>query len=290
MAHTPSMTARQAKNAAVAQAKRQADNPAIELLERFGFIVRGAIYVLIGFLALKLALGAGGTAANPTSVITLIGRQPYGKLLLIVVAIGLAGYSLWGFVRALLDPLHRGNDMKGLVDRAGFLFSGISYGLLLIPTLQTFFNKSTSGAQATAASGGVPASLLSGSNGQWLVMALGVFWIAIGIGQLIIAYQEQFMNYLNTGQMNAEERKSAELLGRIGYAARGIVFGLIGLILLQIAPSSTAAHGAGFDAALNTLARGPFGALELGVVAFGLVLFGAYSAVAAKWTRISSRG
>src|SRR5512143_101328 len=92
------------------KAKRATANPWVERLERFGFVVRGLIYFIIGVLALELALGAGGATATPTSAIALIGRQPDGKLLLAIVALGLAGYALWGFVRAILDPLGKGSD------------------------------------------------------------------------------------------------------------------------------------------------------------------------------------
>jgi len=287
MATTSSNTTKQAGKAVVHEARHAATNPWFERLERLGYVVRGLIYVIIGVLALQLALGAGGATATPTSAIALIGRQPQGKLLLVIIAAGLAGYSLWGFVRALLDPLGRGTDAKGLLDRAGFLFSGVSYGILLFATVQTLLNKPSSSAAGGTA--GLPASLMSGPMGKWLVIAFGLFWIAAGAGQVMTAYVAHFTRDLKTGTMSAQEIKTATWLGRIGFAARGIVFALIGVIILQTAFAVGAKQAAGFDGALAALAHAPYGEVLLGVVAIGLILFGAYSALCAKWNKIGAQ-
>jgi hypothetical protein len=287
MATTSSNATKQAGKAVVHEARHAATNPWFERLERLGYVVRGLIYVIIGVLALQLALGAGGATATPTSAIALIGRQPQGKLLLVVIAAGLAGYSLWGFVRAILDPLGRGTDAKGLLDRAGFLLSGVSYGILLLATVQTLLNKPSSSAAGGTA--GVPASLMSGPMGKWLIIAFGLFWIAAGAGQVMTAYVAHFTRDLKTSTMSAQEIKTATWLGRIGFAARGIVFALIGVIILQTAFAVGAKQASGFDGALAALAHAPYGEVLLGAVAVGLILFGAYSALCAKWNKIGAQ-
>ncbi len=127
--------AEKAGKAVVDEVKNQASSPLIQRLMQVGLIVRGLIYFIIGFLAFQFAMGIGGQTANPTSAIEYVGNLPFGKPLLLVIAVGLVGYALWGFVRAIADPLHRGKDTKGLIARAGFLVSGISYALLVIPTI-----------------------------------------------------------------------------------------------------------------------------------------------------------
>src|ERR1700682_5965240 len=98
--------------------KRAAANPLLELLERLGYAVRGALYAVMGLLALGIALGIGGGQATDLSgsLVFLVGN-PLGKLVLIVAAIGLGAYSLWGFIRAIYDPLHRGSDASGYMER-----------------------------------------------------------------------------------------------------------------------------------------------------------------------------
>jgi hypothetical protein len=287
MATSTSHSTKQAGKAAVHQAKHAATNPWFERLERFGYIVRGLLYVIIGVLALQLALGIGGGTVTPTGAIALIGRQPQGKFLLVLVAAGLAGYSLWGFVRAILDPLRRGSDAKGLLDRAGFLFSGVSYGLLLIPTVFTVLNKPSPIGAGSAT--GMPTSLTNGPTGKWLVVAFGLFWIAAGAGQLLTAAVAHFTRDLKTNTRSAQEIKTATWMGRLGYAARGVVFALIGVIILQTAFAVGANASQGIDGALAVLARAPYGEILLGAVAIGLIIFGAYSAMCAKWNKIGDR-
>lgn len=288
MATSTSNATKQAGKAVVHEAKHAATNPWFERLERFGFIVRGLIYIIVGVLALQLALGAGGATTSPTSAIALIGRQPAGKLLLALVIAGLVGYSLWGFVRAILDPLGRGSKPKGLLDRAGFLFSGLSYGLLIIPAVLTLLNKPSAG--AASSTGGVPASLMNGPMGKVLVVVFGLAWIGMGAGQLVTAYVAHFTRDLKTSTMSAQEFKTATWMGRLGFAARGIVFALIGVIILQTAFAVGVKQAQGFDGALAALAHAPYGEILLGAVAIGLILFGAYSAMCAKWNKIGDRG
>jgi Domain of Unknown Function (DUF1206) len=283
---TNSKSAQQAGKAVLVKAKRNANSPFIKWLERFGFMVRGLIYFVIGLLALELAIGTGGATTSPTSAIEVIGHQPLGKLLLVLIAVGLAGYALWGVIRAILDPLGRGSDAKGLFDRAGFLFSGISYAVLLIPTVQALLNKPSGSAGST---NGVPKTLMTGPWGKYLVIAFGIFWIITGAGQLGAAYTAHFLRDLKTATMSAQEVKTATWLGKSGYAARGIVFVLIGLGILQTALAVGARQAQGFDGALAALAHAPYGGILLAAVAIGLILFGIYSAMCAKWTKIGTR-
>jgi uncharacterized protein DUF1206 len=104
--------------------KRAEFSPLMEALTRIGYGTRGLIYITMGLLAVQVALGKGGGAlASPLGAIAKIGQQPAGLVLLWVVLLGLISYSLWGLVRAFLDPLHKGTDMKGLIERGGFLAS-----------------------------------------------------------------------------------------------------------------------------------------------------------------------
>jgi len=105
----------QAGNNAV---KRAAANPALELLERLGYVVRGALYAVMGILALGIALSfGGGQTTDLTGSLRFLIGNPFGKLVLVAFAIGLAAYSVWGFVRAIYDPLHRGSDASGFIAR-----------------------------------------------------------------------------------------------------------------------------------------------------------------------------
>jgi len=266
--------------------KHATANPWVERLERFGYITRGLVYATIGVLALQLAMGAGGAATTQTGAIARLGSQPFGKVLLILIVLGLAGYSLWGFVRAIFDPLHRGDDFKGSVARIGFAFSGLSYGLLIIPILQSLMNRV--GNQQAGNSADISVQLFKLPFGMWLVAGFGLLWIGVGLGQLYTAYKRDFEKDFQFNKMSAPERTWATRLGQIGYAARGIVFAVIGVLILQAALTHNPSQAQGFDSALLKLAQAPYGTLLLGGVALGLIAFGIYSAFSARWIKVSA--
>lgn len=270
------------KTRAERTARETAASPAVEMLARLGYVARGVVYALIGLLSLQLALSHRGQVTDQTGAVAYLSAQPFGKLIVILLAVGLIGYALWGFVRALFDPLHRGSDPRGLLERAGFVVSGVSYGALALVAL--FY-----GIGVGSASAGKPqdmsAQLLSKPFGVWLVGALGLFWIGGAIGQAYMAYKADFMKDL--GGMSAQERTAMERLGRFGYAARAVVFALIGWFLIQSALTANPNQAVGLDGALWKLTNQPNGMVLLSIVALGLLAFGIFSMLCARWIRIS---
>src|SRR5438270_8497729 len=107
---TKIQTADHVKTQATQAANRAVRNPWVERMARLGYAVRGVLYAIIGLLALAVAAGAGGTTTDKVGAIATIGSRPFGKVMLVLIAAGLVGYSLWGFIRALFDPLNRGTD------------------------------------------------------------------------------------------------------------------------------------------------------------------------------------
>src|SRR2546421_4317461 len=120
--------ARRAKRAT----RRGISNPWLEFLERAGYVVRGVLYAAMGTFALGLALGLGGTATDQSGSLVILDRGPAGKVLLFAVVIGLGAYSIWGFVRAIFDPLNRGKGPSGMAERLGFVWSGIAYAGIVV--------------------------------------------------------------------------------------------------------------------------------------------------------------
>lgn len=278
---SPTSTVNKVKNQAVAKTRATVNTPAVEALARFGYIARGVIYALIGLLSAQLAFSSGGQVTNQTGALQYIGAQSFGKILLLALTIGLFGYAMWGVIRALLDPLGRGSDAKGLVERVGFFFSGISYSLLALLALYyaTGIGKGAGNSQDFTT------QLLAQPFGKWLVVLLGIVWLGAGAGQLYVAYKADFKKDLRPN-LSPSEKLWSQRLGQLGFASRGVVFALIGLLTLRgglgIDPKKTI----GFDDALQQLAHQPFGMLLLGVVALGLLAFGIYSMLCARWMTI----
>ncbi len=269
----------------VKNAARKAEySPLMESLTRLGYGVRGLIYIVMGILALKLVLGQGGTLASPQEAIGAIGRQPAGKILLWVVLVGLISYSLWGLVRAVLDPLHKGHDLKGLLARFGFLASGIGYALLVRPTYGYITGTSTSisGSQYQK----FIATVMAMPWGRWAIGIVGVAVLAGGIYQIYQGIKANFDRQFQIYAMTRRQARMAIDAARFGTAARGFVFAVVGVLIGLAAYQANPNQPVGIDAALGILLKLPFGILILGIVALGLIAFGGYSILSALWFRM----
>ncbi len=267
------------------EARKAVASPWVKRLTRFGYLVRGLLYAIPGLLALQLAIGVGGEAAGPTGAIGYIGRQPFGGIFLMAVAVGLAAFSLWGIARAILDPYRDGSDAQGLASRFGYVVSALGYASLLIATVQYLLGvavKSNNAADWTAA-------LLAQPWGRLAVGIVGLGWLGGGLAQLYQGYKADFKKDLKLSQMSKNERSLSINVGRIGFAARGVVFALVGLFLVQAAVFVNPNQAKGLDGALLVIAQKPFGAVLLGVAALGLIAFGIYSMLCARWIKIPIR-
>ena len=239
----------------------------------------------MGLLAMNVALGKGGAPIDQQSAISAIGQQPAGLFLLWIVLFGLISYSLWGVVRAVMDPLHKGHDMKGLAARAGFLFSAASYAILIMPTYRLITGAGSSG-QSGGQTQQIMGSILSKPWGPPAIGLVGLAVIAGGLYQIKQGLDASFDRQFQTYAMTAQEVKWATQLGRFGTATRGVIFALIGGLLCLAAYRSNPGQGVGLDTALTTLMHQPFGVLLLGFVAIGLMAFGVYSMLSAAWFRL----
>lgn len=271
----------QAGNRAI---KRAAANPLLELLERLGYVVRGALYVVMGLLALAVALRVGGgrTTDLSGSLVFLIGN-PFGKLVLIVFAIGLTAYSLWGFVRAIYDPLDRGGNATGYAARLGFITSALSYAAIVVFALQILGG---SGAASGDSTQKTIASVLNHPAGGWLTILIGLVAAGIGVGQFVEAYRATFKKDLKGAEMAASERDIAVGLGRFGMFARGVTFLVIGWFLIQAGIHHDAGQAQGFGGAFLFLLNQPFGHWLVGIIALGFVALGLHSFACARWIRL----
>jgi fumarate reductase subunit D len=264
--------------------KRAAGNSQLELLERLGYVVRGLLYAVMGILVLRIALGIGGGQATDLSgsMVFLIGN-PFGKLVLIVVIVGLAAYSLWGFVRAIYDPLHRGSDASGYMARLGFVSSAVSYLAIVVFALQILAGSSTATGDSTQKT---IASVLTHPAGGWLTILIGLIAIGVAVGQFIESYRATFARDLKGAEMSASERNIAVKLGRFGMLARGVTFLVIGWFLIQAGMHNDASQVQGFGGAFLFLLSQPFGHVLVGIIALGFIALGLHSFACARWVKL----
>jgi fumarate reductase subunit D len=275
------MSTLQAGNSAV---KRAAGSPALRLLERLGYAARGALYTVMGLLALGIALSVGrGQATDLSGSLVFLIANPYGKVVLIVMVIGLAAYSLWGFIRAVYDPLHRGSDASGYMARLGFVTSALSYAAIVIFALQILAGSGGASGDSTQKT---IASILNHPGGGPLTIVIGLIAIGVGLGQFLEAYRATFARDLKGAEMSERERITAIRLGRFGMFARGVTFLVIGWFILQAGLHHDPGQVQGFGGAFTFLLGQPFGRVLLGIVALGFVALGLHSFACARWVRL----
>ncbi len=264
--------------------KRAAANPGLELLERLGYIVRGALYLAMGILALRVALfKPDGKAVDLTgSLVVLISNQ-FGKLVLLVIIVGLAAYSLWGFVRAIFDPLRRGSDPTGYIERLGFVSSALSYGAIAAFGIKIL---SGTGGAATDSTRQTISSILEHRQGGRLTLLIGLIVLGVSVGQFVEAYRAEFKNDLKGAEMSEGARNIITALGRFGMFARGVIFLVVGWFIVQAGLHQNPNDVQGFDGAFLFLLAQPFGHIVLGVVALGIVALGLHSLACARWIRL----
>jgi hypothetical protein len=267
-----------------AVAKRAASNPWVELLERVGYVARGVLYVVMGALALGLALGVGGKATDQSGSLTTIAGGAFGKFVLLAFVVGLAAYSLWGFVRAIFDPLHRGDHPAGIAERLGFAWSGIAYAGLALFALELFAGAGRASAQDSSQT--QISKLLAYPAGEWGVTVIGLVSIAVGLGQFYLAYTAKFKQDMKREEMSKAEEDFVNGLGRLGFIARGITFTLVGWFVFQAGLHRDPTRAKGFGGAFMFLLSQPYGHLLLGAVAIGFVALGLHSFAAARWMRL----
>ena len=252
---------------------------AFRWLARAGFAARGIVYVIIGILAIKLALGSGGTSANQQGALRAIADQPFGKVLLILVSIGLGGYSLWRLARAAIGHGPEGSDSG--FDRVAAFASGVVYaGLCAIAVEILLGSGSSGGAQKTTA------GVFGWPGGTWLVGIAGVVLIGVGLYQGYRGISKDFLADSKTEQMSARTRRWIEWIGTFGHLARMVVFCLVGVFLIKAAIDFNPDKAVGLDGALAKVDHASYGPFLLGLVAAGLIAVGTYSLSDARFRRI----
>jgi len=265
----------QARGAALARTRQ------FEWLARGGLVARGVVYGVIGLLAIKLALGDGGGTTNQQGALRTIAGQPFGKALLILTAVGLAGYALWRLSRAAIG--HGREQTDSTSDRIAAGASGVAYTLLCVTAVKILLGAGTGGSgNPKHATGGV----LGWTGGRELVAVAGAIFIGVAVYQGYKGASKSFLDDSRTGEMSPHGKRVYTAFGMFGHLARMVVFGLVGYGLIKAAVDYNSQKAVGLDGALAKLAQNSYGPFVLGVVAAGLIGFGLYSIADARYRRI----
>lgn len=255
----------------------------IERLARLGFASIGLVYTIIGFLAAASGLGKGGETTSQEGAIRYILEKPFGKPLLAVMILGLAGYALWLFASGFTDSDRRGDKPKGLAIRAGAIFRGLVYTSFIIAIARMLTGGSSGGGGGDREAQLWTGRLMEQPFGRWLVAAAGLGVVGYGAYQLYRAWESKLSKRLHLGSMKRETERRVVLVSRIGIGARGVVFVAVGgsLLIAALRHNPDAAHST--SGALDVL-PGP----ALAAVGVGLMAYGVYAFVNARYRSIST--
>lgn len=262
-------------------ARRASESPPARALARAGLAARGVLYILLGWVAILVAFGqTSGSQANQEGALQVLGRQSYGVVSLWLLGTGFAGYALWRLIEAAAGVTGEGNGvgprLKSLV--RGLVYAGFAYLTFQI-IAGTAGNQSKKQQDLTA-------KVMHHSGGQVLVGIAGAVIVIIGVALVLEGLRRKFLERLQTSQMSPRTRRLVEWLGVIGTAARGAVFALVGVLVIDAAITYKPAKASGVDKALLTLRNQPFGEVLLLLAALGLLIFGVYGLCEARWHKI----
>jgi hypothetical protein len=254
-------------------------------LARFGFAAQGVVYIVIGSLSALAAFHRGGRTTGSRGALVEILSQPYGQVMLGVIAVGFMGYTLWRLTQGILDTEHKGSDAKGIVARFGYAVIGLIYGSFAVTAVQLIIGTGNRRGDEESSQEWT-ATLLAQPLGQWLVGAIGIGIIALALYQCYLAYTAKFLEQLDRSKMSRRAETWTSRVGRLGLAARGVVFTVIGVFLMVAALTANPNQARGLSGALQALEQQPVGPWALGIVALGLVAYGLYMLVLTRYRRI----
>jgi membrane protease YdiL (CAAX protease family) len=250
------------------------------VLARAGLTARGVIYILIGLVSLLVAFGLSSHEADQQGALQLLAGKSYGLVALWLLAIGFAAYALWRLSEAAFGVTGEGN---GAGPRLKSLGRGVVYAFFVVLTIKVITG--TQGSQSRQQQD-VTAQAMQHPAGRWLVGIVGVIVVIAGLALVLEGVRHKFMKQLRTGQMSARTRRVVKWLGTIGTSARGVVFALVGILVVDAAVTHNAAKSGGVDKALLTLRDQPFGQVLLVLAALGLAIFGVYGLCEARWRKV----
>jgi hypothetical protein len=273
--------ARQDATASAGQVGRVARSEGAKRFLQAGWAAKGVVYVLVAVIALQVAAGGSGERADQQGAIAKLAPQPLGRVLLFVVAAGLVLYALsrLGEAAGVVGP-----EEDNAAARAGYVLSAALYGAVAV----TAFAAGARGGSRSSQGGepsGVTARLMENSVGRGLVGLVGLVLVGVAAYFAYKGVKRKFLEELRTGEMPATARPWVERLGVVGHVARGVVFAIMGWFLVRAAVQYDSAEAVGLDGALRRLAGQPYGPWLLVVTALGLLAYGAFCFVNARYRR-----
>ena len=250
----------------------------------FGWAAKGVVYVALAYLVLQMAFGQSSQDASTTGALRLIAQEAPGKIVLIVLGLGLIAFAVG---RVLEVTTLAGPQIDGK-DKATAAVLAVIYTSL---ALTAFSIVGLAGSSSSGGGGGEQqgsAFLLGLPGGRWIVGLVGLAVIAFGARQAYKGVQQKFLGTLRLAEMSSGMRSAVEKLGTAAYITKGAILALVGYFFLQSAITYDPDEAKGLDAALQEVAGETWGQVVLTLVAIGLLAYGVFAFVEARYRRVGS--
>jgi hypothetical protein len=256
----------------------------LEWTARFGYGARGLVYLTVGIVAVLAATEVLGDAVGSTGAAEWVARQPWGRIWLFALACGLWAFVVWRVLQSVFDADHEGTDWRGWGTRAGQALSAVFYGLLASSAFEALdeFDPNP-GADDVAENQEKAAALMALPFGEWMLAGIGVFILGVAASNVWRGLKSDFAGALACPQ---DVCRRVVPIARAGYMARGLAYLPLGLFITVAGLRESVAGVTSFGEALEAMERLPFGDWALGLTGAGLMAFGAFAWVEARWRRI----
>jgi uncharacterized membrane protein YidH (DUF202 family) len=274
-------SAKNAASSAGSTAKDIANSRAVEIGARVGLAAYGVTHLLIAWIALQVAFGGGGEQANQKGAFQEIASHSFGVFLLWVIVLGFVAVALWRLEQAIWGYRYVSDHKKQLRKRAASAFKAVVFATLAVWAATTAAGSGGGGSGGQKATAGV----LGLPGGQWIVGLAGLGILIAGGNKIYAGWKKKFEEDMDMPS-DQKTRQAVERSGQVGFIAKGVSIGVIGVLVVIAAIQFDPAKAAGLDAALHSLAQTPLGPWLLVVVALGLAAYGVFCWFDAKYHRV----
>jgi F0F1-type ATP synthase assembly protein I len=264
----------------VSTARRASQSSVMSGMARYGLAARAFVYLVIGWLAIQIALGHPSHQANQRGALAEVAQHPAGIVVLWILGFGLAAYAIWRLAEAAFGSAAGGSKASA---RGKALVRGLAYAAFAVSTFGFIagrYRQGQSEQQETET-----ARLMAHGYGRWLVGLAGLVVVGVGIGFIVEGVTRRFAAQLRMQELSGPTRAWVVTVGVIGSVARGVVFAIAGALVVDAAVTFDARKSSGLDGALRTLAGHAYGRWLLFLLAAGLIVFAMFGFAAARWAK-----
>lgn len=250
-----------------------------------GWAAKGVVYVALAWIVLQSAFGAAPEQSSTTGALQLIAQSAPGRIALMVLGVGLLAFA----VGRILETTVLAEPQVGARDKAQAVVLALVYTSLAVTAFSIVGLAGGSGGGSGGGSEQQGSAFLLGlPAGRWLVGLLGLLVVAFGLYEVYLGVKQKFWGTLRSADMSPAMRSASTKIGIAAYVTKGLIFVLLGYFFLQSALSYDPSEAKGLDAALREVSQAAYGQVLLSLVALGLLAYGLFAFIEARYRRIGS--